>query len=153
MASEAVGNSPSGPHPRRIGSVALLVAALYSSGLIAAGFLVPVYSTQSVSSSGAVAEGSATLVGENGVNVVVVLVIPLLVTLVAAGLLFSRRSWGLLVARILTAVLVVFNVLAILSIGVFVVPVTITLVIVCLTWPAAQRGPSETGQTRSESLR
>lgn len=150
MSNDAVSSAQTASGSRRVGVIALVFAALYSAALIAAGFFVPSYSTQSSSSSGEAVQGSTTLVGENGVHVVFVLAIPLLLTLAVGASVLSGRGWGLLVARILTGLLVVFNVLALMSIGIFVVPVTLALVVVCLTWPSAQGGPA---QTRSESLR
>jgi thiol:disulfide interchange protein len=111
-----------------------VVAVVYSAGLVVAGFLVPVYSTESVSSGGAVSEGTATLVAENGIGVVFVLGIPLLVTLlVGAALRDSSRRGMLPVAWTLTGLLAVFNLLAMLTIGVFVLPVTGALALACAT--------------------
>ena len=116
----------------RVGSTALLVALVYSAAIVIAGFVVPFYSTVSVSSSGAVSRGSATLVAENGLAVVMVLAIPLLLTLaVGTALWQSRRRGAVPIAWTLTGLLALFNLLAMLSIGVFILPVTIALVVAC----------------------
>jgi hypothetical protein len=122
------------PPTSRLGSVALLAAAVYSVGLVLAGVLVPVYSSQSVSSTGEVTQGSATLVEVNGFNVLVVLAVPLLVTLAVGAVLWPRvRRGAMPVAWILTGVLAAFNLVAMLSIGVFVLPVTGALLVACGT--------------------
>jgi hypothetical protein len=124
--------------------VALLFAGVYGLALIVAGFLVPVYSTQASSSSGAVSHGSATLVAVNGSGVVIVLGIPLLLTVAVGAALVPGRRWGRPLAWTFTGLLAVFNVLALLSIGLFVLPVTVALVVACLAWPPArsQRNPA-----------
>jgi len=120
--------------PRRITSAALLVAVTYSAALVMAGFLVPVYSTDSASSDGEVLVGSATLVADNGAGVIVVLAIPLLISAVVGALLFLLPRRGTLTtAWLLTGLLAAFNLLAMLSIGIFVVPVTAALVVACAT--------------------
>lgn len=134
------------PRAGRVGRVALVFAGVYSLVLVVAGFVAPAYSTQGSSSSGGVSRGSATLVAVNGVGVLLVLAIPLLLTLAVGAALLLGRPWGRALAWTLTGVLAVFNVLALLSIGVFVVPVTGALAVACLSWPAArgQRGPVAT---------
>jgi hypothetical protein len=110
----------------------LLTAAIWGLVLVVAGFLVPAYRSTSMSSSGEPTQSSETLVGVNGPGVAVVLVGPLLVTvLVGCALLLRGRRGALPVAWVLTALLAVFIVLWMLSIGVFVVPVTAALVVAC----------------------
>ena len=102
------------------------------AGLVVAGFLVPAYQSTSMSSSGELTQSSKTLVGMNGPGVAFVLALPLLVTvLVGCALLLRGRRGAMPVAWALTALLAVFNVLGMLSIGVFVVPVTAALVVAC----------------------
>jgi hypothetical protein len=118
----------------RTGRIALVPALVYAAAIVAAGFTLPVYSEQSVSSSGAVTNGSATLVAVNGTDVLLVLAIPLVVTCgVALALWPVVRRGGLPLAWTLTGILVLFTLLAMLSIGVFVLPVTLALVITCAT--------------------
>jgi hypothetical protein len=122
------------PRSRRVSSAAVLVAVVYSVALLVAGFLVPVYSTDSASASGDATPGSDTLVGVNGLGSAAVLAIPLLVSLVV-GVALRRpsRAAALPVAWALTGLLALFNLLAMLSIGVFILPVTLALVLACAT--------------------
>lgn len=123
--------------------VALLVAAVAGAGLVVAGFRAPLYDTDTVSSSGEVTHGSASLVDVNGSGVVVVLLLPLLVTgLVAGALLLRRHRGALAVAWGLTSLLAVFTLLSMLTIGPFVVPVTAALLVAC---GAASRTEPEHG--------
>lgn len=116
----------------RASSVALLFAVVWGLGLVVAGFLVPAYRSTGMSSSGESAESTSTLVGTNGWGVAVVLAVPLLVTVLVAGALLLRpRPGATVVAWALTGLLAVFNLLAMLTIGVFVVPVTAALVVAC----------------------
>jgi len=109
--------------------LALAGAALWSVGLIVAGFTVSVYEG-TVSPSGE--STSATLVEENGSGVLVVLAVPLVITLlVGFAVLVLRRSWASWVALGLTGLLAMLNLLALLTIGIFILPVTATLVVVC----------------------
>jgi hypothetical protein len=74
------------------------------------------------------------LVGENGTGVIGVVVIPLVVAVVVAAVL-SRRSTAPSAgpdAWTATGLLATFNVLALLSIGIFVLPVTVCLVVACM---------------------
>jgi hypothetical protein len=120
----------------------LSAAVIYAAALVAAGFLAPVYSSTSSSSSGAVTTGSETLVGVNGPGIVVVLCVPLLAAaLVAVAVrLRSRRGW-VPFAWVVIAVLGAFNLLAMLSIGVFVLPVTLALIVATGTCRSAARQP------------
>lgn len=134
MTSELTDTEVPLPRLSRVGSVALLVAAAYSGALLVAGFLVPIYSTVSVSSTGEVSHGFATLVAENGLGVIFVLGIPLLVTLIV-GAALRQRTWrgAVPTAWAFTGLLALFDLLALMSIGVFILPVTVALVIACAT--------------------
>ena len=118
----------------RTPSLAVLLAALYGAALIVGGFLAPVYESTSVSSSGVVMRGTDTLVGVNGRGAAILLGVPLVVALAVGWALWhgSRRG-AIPVAWALTGLLGVLNVLAMLSIGVFVLPVTAALTIACAT--------------------
>ncbi len=132
----------------RLGFLALVAALVYSAVLVIGGFFVPVYSTESVSSSGEVAQDSRTLVAENGVGVALVLGIPLLVSLAVAAALWQPARRGMLpVAWALTGVLAVFTLLAMLTIGVFVLPVTVALVVACATCRRERQPDLATGTT------
>jgi hypothetical protein len=135
--------SSDSPRLGRVGSATLLVAGVYGIALVVAGFVVPVYRSTSVSSSGDLADGSDTLVGVNGGGVVLVLGVPLLATVLVACALWSRsRRGALAIAWTLTGLLAAFNLLAMLTIGVFVLPVTAALVLACST---CRRRPEQLG--------
>ncbi|MFZ0325449.1 MAG: hypothetical protein WAN48_15120 [Actinomycetes bacterium] len=116
----------------RVGLASLLVAVGYGATLIVAAFLVPTYSSETVSSNGEVRRGSATLIAENGFGAVFVVAIPLLVAIAVGAVLWPRvRRGGLPIAWTLTGLLAVFNLLAMMSIGLFLLPVTLALVVAC----------------------
>jgi len=119
---------------RRLEWVSLAIASVWGAGLLAAAVVVPVYSSSGVSSSGSVTYGSATLVGVNGWNVLLVVAVPLLATVIAGGALWRRglRRGAGFVAWTIAGLLAVFNVLALASIGVFVIPVTACLFVACI---------------------
>lgn len=116
--------------PRSPGRYAFLLtvaALLWSVGLLGAALLLPTY-------------GSATLVDENGVRVLLPVVVPAVISVVVWLALWRKCSRGGRlagwVAWAFIALLVGFCVLAILSIGVFVAPVAVLLA------SAASRTPS-----------
>ena len=116
----------------RAPAVALLAAAAYGVALIVAAFALPVYDSDSSSSSGGTSLGSDTLVGVNGLSAAAALAVPLLVTLaVGCALWLGSHRWALPVAWTLTGLLAAANLLAMLSVGVFVLPVTAALVLAC----------------------
>lgn len=118
--------------PSHPSSTALPTAGVWGLGLVVAGLLVPAYQSTSTSSSGELTQSTETLVEVNGLGVVVVLTVPLLATvLVGCALLLRARRGVMPAAWALTALLVGFNVLAMLTIGVFVVPVTAALLVAC----------------------
>ena len=122
----------------RTSATALSFAVVWSALLVVGALVLPAYSTASQSatlddgsgtvSSAPVTTGTETLVGVNGQGVLIVVGIPLVVTLlVAAALAFRRRRIG----WVLTSVLGVFTLLAMMSIGMFILPTTLALVIAC----------------------
>jgi hypothetical protein len=127
----------------RASSVALLIASIYSAALIVAGFVVPMYSSLSASSSPAdssgsvsspvvVSHGSATLVAVNGLGGALVLSIPLLVSLaVGVALWQSARRGAVPIAWTLTWLMVAFNLAGMMTIGMFIIPVTVALLFAC----------------------
>ena len=123
----------------RVGAFLVLGAAVYSVALVAAGFLLPVYSSETVTSRGETTTDSATLVAENGVGVAAVLLAPLaaIALVVLASRLRSRL--GLAVAWAITGLFAAFNLLALLSIGILLIPVTVILIVVCVQATAARR--------------
>jgi hypothetical protein len=100
--------------------------------LVVAAFLVPVYDSDGFSSSGDTTQSSATLVGENGLGAAVVLAVPLLVALaVGCALWQGSRRGAVPIAWTLTGLLAAGNLLAMLSVGVFVLPLTAALIVAC----------------------
>jgi len=126
---------------RRLEWVTLVIASVWGAGLLATAVVVPVYSSSGASSPGSVTYSSATLVGVNGWGVLLASAVPLVATLVVGGALWwrgSRPGAGVL-AWTIAGLLAVFNVLALLSIGVFVVPATACLFVACASH-GRQRG-------------
>jgi hypothetical protein len=122
----------------RIAPMALLIAAAYDVVLVVAGFVAPVYQSSvytSASPSGAVSHGSNTLVGENGWGAVLVLLLPALLTIIVGSALWLQSRGGAVVAFAwtITMLLALLNLLAMLSIGVFLLPVTAALIVACAT--------------------
>jgi hypothetical protein len=119
----------------RVGTwVALAFAGLWGVGLLVAAVTVPVYSRSTVSASGVV-ESSATLTEVNGDGILAVVAFPLVVSLgVALALVYryqtSRPGPGV-VAPVLTGLVLILCLLGMLTIGVFVVPVAVALVLAC----------------------
>lgn len=128
----------------RVSSAALLIAAVYGVALIIAGFLAPAYESTSVSSSGETTHGSGTLAsrceraecrrrprrpasGDAGrwVHPVAAL-----------------SPWrGAIRAWTLTGLLAGFNLLAMLSIGVFLLPVTAAVIVACAMCRSRSKPP------------
>jgi|SRR5450631_821732 len=122
----------------RIAPIALLIAAAYDVVLVVAGFVAPVYQSSvytTASPSGAVRRGSNTFVSENGWGAVFILLVPLLVTMIVGSALWLqwRGAAVLAFAWTTTMLLALLNALAMLSIGVFLLPVTTALVVACAT--------------------
>ncbi len=124
---------------RRDEWVALSVALLWSIGLLVAAVVAPAYHSTTETSSGTITSetATATLLDENGPAVLLLVGVPLLVTVIVGCALWLRgagRGAGP-IAWTFTALLAGFNVLALASIGLFMVPVTAALVVVCARRP------------------
>ena len=119
----------------RFEQISLVIALVWGTGLAVATLVVPVYQLSSYSSSGTATDGSATLVGVNGWGALLVTVAPLAAAMVTGWALWRRagRQGAGVLAWAVTGLLVCFNLLAMLSIGVFVLPVTLALVVACAT--------------------
>jgi hypothetical protein len=115
----------------RVPAVALLFAAAYGVALVVFAFVAPVYETATSSSSDGSGQGSDTLVGANGLGVVLVLAVPLFVTVAVGCALALRSRWSQPIAWTLTGLLAALNLLAMLSVGIFVLPLTAALVLAC----------------------
>ena len=89
---------------------------------------------------------SSTLIEENGSGVLWVVGVPLLMTILVGLALWirgSRRGAGLL-AWTLTGLLVGFNLLAMLTIGPVVIPVTVCLAVACFRRQTRESSPVAT---------
>jgi hypothetical protein len=131
-----------GARLRRAEWIALVVALFWSAALLVAAVLTPAYQSTTETSSGTVTHGSATLVNENGAGVLLIIGMPLLVTLMVGYALWrrgARRGAGP-VAWTLTGLLAGFNLVAMLSIGPFIVPVTACLAVACTIRQARPHG-------------
>jgi cytochrome bd-type quinol oxidase subunit 2 len=132
---------------RRAQQVSLIVAVAWGLLLVVAALVAPVYSTQTSAGSGdrlsTAVPGSATLVQVNGWRVLLVCAVPLACAALVGVLLWRRagKPGAGPVAWTVTAVLAGLNLLAMLSIGVFVLPVTAALVIACISH-RAERQPA-----------
>jgi len=117
--------------------ISLLIAAISSIAFLVDGLTAPAYvgSTSSGTSSSetvVVTETSSTLVAENGSWVILLLVFPLVATaVVALASLGSSRLPAVVVAWSVTGAVALFALVAMLTIGVFVLPVAAALVVAC----------------------
>jgi len=118
---------------RRPEWISLAIALASGAGLVVAAVLAPVYQSQSVSSTGAVTNGSATLVGVNGWSALLIAGAPLAAAVVTGYGLWHRagRPGAGVLAWTVTGLLACFNVVAMATIGVRVIPVTAALLAAC----------------------
>ena len=145
--------SAAGSLARRFGRlewISLAIALASGTGLVIAALLAPVYQSQGVSSSGVAANGSATLVGVNGWGALLIAGVPLAAAAVAGYGLWRRagRPGAGVLAWTVTGLLACFNVVAMATIGVFVVPVTVALFIACATHGGRPHAQVTRGDTR-----
>lgn len=132
-------NARAASHRWRV-SVRLSAAALvWSLGLVVAALVAPAYSTASQSAGvDGVTLGSATLVQENGAWVLILVGIPALVSAIVMLALRARRSgarWAAPLAWGAIGVLTAEALVGIMSIGLFLIPAIVLLVL------AARRSP------------
>ena len=118
---------------RRPEWISLAIALASGTGLVILALLAPVYQSQSVFSPGTMTNGSATLIGVNGWRAMLVAGAPLAAAAVAGYGLWRRagRPGAGVLAWTVTALLACYNILAIATIGVFIVPVTVALFAAC----------------------
>jgi len=114
----------------------LTVAAFaWAVALVVGAVLVPVYDVED-SSSGS---SSATLVGENGLGVLLPVAFPVVVAAVVWVALHRKCSRGSrpaeVVAWVLVGVLLLGCMLAMLTIGIFVLPVAVLLAVAAVLTP------------------
>jgi hypothetical protein len=118
--------------------VVLAVALFWSAPLLLAAALAPAYQSTTETSSGKVTHGSATLVDENGPGVLLIIGVPLLVTVIVGYALWRRGAGA--TASTFTGLLAGFNLIAMLSIGPFILPVTACLAVACTIRQARPHG-------------
>jgi hypothetical protein len=113
-------------------AIRLIAGALvWSIGLIIAALVIPAYRTETSSPTNGVTLTSSTLLQDNGVGALVLVVIPVLVSLIVlVAMRFRRRqdaAWSGRVAWTAIGVLAVESLLGIATIGAFMLPVAILL--------------------------
>ena len=110
-----------------------IAAVVWSLGLILAALLLPAYNGQTVSNAQGLTLTTATLVEVNGFGVLIPVAIPALASIVVAASVRRRRTHGrdrsATVAWVMIALLAALALLTILSIGIFLAPVLVLLVI------------------------
>jgi hypothetical protein len=118
--------------------VAVHLATLWSAGLLAGAATLPVYGSSTTVSTrhgvmSTVTHPSKTLVEVNGSRILEIIAIPLAASLlVGVALLRPRAGWvAHWVAWVLTGVVGLLSLLAILTIGLAIVPVTMLLAAAC----------------------
>ena len=104
---------------------------LRGRALVVAAFALPVYDSTSSSSSGDDEQGIRHARGRQRDGCGARPRRPALVTLAVGSVLWQRSRWALPIAWTLTGLLAAGNLLAMLSVGVFVLPVTAALVLAC----------------------
>lgn len=120
----------------RVTPVAVLIAAAYALAIVAAGFLAPAYQATRETSSGEVTYATDTLVGANGLGIAIVPFFPLLAT-IAVGVALWQRSWRLALpfAWVITGLLAALNLISMMSVGIYLLPVTAALIVACSSYP------------------
>jgi hypothetical protein len=110
-----------------------LGALAWSLALIAGALLVPVYDStaKSTVAPGVVVQSGATLIALNGTGVLVAVAVPTAITLLVWAALHRRRTRASRLAGRLAAaavaVLAAFNLIAMFTIGIFMIPATLML--------------------------
>lgn len=119
--------------PPVVAWIAWAVALVWSTGLLAFAF-APTYARVRSGPRGTIRD-TESFISENGNSVLVLLAVPLVITLlVGLALLLNRRRGALGAAWFLTVLLAVGNALALLTIGIVVVPATAALITACALW-------------------
>lgn len=120
----------------------IVVAAVWSLGLVIAALILPVYNGETISNSIGVSFTTETLVAGKGAWVLVPVAVPLVICGVVALALRRRRSGtgqrSSLVAWSAVGLLAAFGLYTILSIGAFIIPVALLLAGGIALTPAAR---------------
>jgi len=113
----------------------LIPSALWSVGLVAAALWVPVYDSGTSAPGGTSSSVSSTLVQVNGMKVLIPVGVPLVVVGLVAAALCYRRSRGKqgagAIAWVSAGLLGLLALVGILTVGVFVLPVAVVVMVVC----------------------
>jgi len=117
----------------------LSVALVWSIGLLVAAVTLPAYQGVTVSATGASSTSTATLVEVNGRGVLALVAIPLAAVVLVAGSSafrgWRRRDGAGPFAWTVVGLLGAFAFLAMMTIGIFILPVVALLAIACATAP------------------
>ncbi|WP_244930081.1 hypothetical protein [Nocardioides sp. W7] len=124
-------------------SIPLAFAGLWSLGLAAGVGVAPMVSETTMTSDGATTSTTRTLVEEIGSGAYALAGLPLMATILIGCLSIIRPRVGPVVAAfVVVGALGIFNLLAMLSIGIFFVPATAALVVAtCAMWARATSIP------------
>ncbi len=114
-----------------LAGVSLLLA---SAALLFLAFWPYSYQSQTMSADGGVVdESSASLIEENGMGVLVWLIIPVVMCLVAFLATLSRIRGGKVIIWAMAILLLLFGLVSIFSIGAFYLPAALALIIAAAT--------------------
>ena len=110
-----------------LAGVSLLLA---NAALLFLAFWPYSYQSQTMSTGGGVVdETSASLIEENGMGVLVLLIIPVIMCLVAFLVTVSRIRGGKVIMWAMAVLLLLFGLVSIFSIGAFYLPAALALII------------------------
>jgi len=116
----------------RTAKSAMIFALGYAALLMLGGLTLPMYSSESVSSDGMMTIGTKTLVEVNGSWVEALLAVPLIISLVVAAALSQRpQRWAAALAWTCVCLLAALSLLGLMTIGMFLLPVTFALTLAC----------------------
>ncbi len=114
-----------------LAGVSLLLA---NAALLFLAFWPYSYQSQTMSADGGVVdETSASLIEENGMGVLVWLIIPVIMCLVAFLVTLSRIRGGKVILWAMAVLLLLFGLVSIFSIGAFYLPAALALIIAAAT--------------------
>ncbi len=112
---------------------------MWSVGVLVAGYTLPAYTIVTGTGRTTTRE-TETLVEVNGSRLVLVLLVPLVFSLLAAGGHVLRdHAGGVQLAWGVTVALCALTAVAMLSIGIFVAPVAVALLVACAAKPTDQK--------------
>ncbi|WP_062288133.1 hypothetical protein [Demequina phytophila] len=109
--------------------VGWIVAVAWAALLPVLALVVPVGTEITSGSDGVETTRHLTLAQAEGISGVLTVAVPLLLVLLAGGAMAARASWGLPVGWTLFGLLAAANLLALMSVGIAVIPVTVALLV------------------------